>query len=191
MSFVSIDDVLLLGAFVLPGYIALTVFFRVSLAEYEIKENQLMILSIVLSLIFWSPYVINNQIISYEDVKNTMLLFRNWYEINLFGAIGGFVTALFYRIILKKGVVEGYVWSLFFKNIPEKGAWVSVLLKNNREIAGKISKVTESQKGGDIILFEPVILIRNKKGEPIHNEKLGRSIIILKSDIIAVTFVAE
>ena len=191
MSLLTFDDIGFLIAFILPGYVTLAIYQKISLAEPIEKEMDKIVLSLIFSTFLYLPYVFLKQIWTIEEVKKDVFIFSNYLTILVYATIIGSVSGIATRFFFRKDVIEGKAWNDFFKTMPEEGAWISVKTTKGNEYIGKLYKssiLPRYKTQGSVILREPKLVIRDSDGAILNLQDLGTSSLHIDSEIETVIF---
>jgi len=191
MSLLSVDDLGFVFVFFLPGYLALIIYQKLSLSDPLQKDLDKIGWCLFFSTLLYMPYVMYYNLNTFDDIKNSIYVFSNFLYIMFCGIVLGCISGILVYATFRKNIIMGGAWNHFFENIPYTGAWVSITTKGKKEYLGKISKVSRSRIKGNLILIEPVIMLRDNMGGVEYHQELGRSMLILESEIESVVYVDE
>jgi len=184
MAFITTDDINFIIIFILPGYVSLVLYHKISLSKMKLKEFDKIIWSIIFSTIIFFPYSYIENLKTISEIIEHISLFRNFLIVIIYSIVLGTGTGLIERWIFKKDIVGGNIWGFYFNHIPDAGEWIGIRTKNNNEYIGKILVASKTKENhGGIIISNPKLIKRNQEGNIIQHINLGGELLILEKEI--------
>lgn len=185
-------EILIAVILILPGFLSLYIIRKVSIQEEKLSGEEYYLWSLLLSVIIFAvfSYIVNiRSLTEIEDLifdsKKIILLY---FLATVFGIIPG--------KILKKVIHEDYrvlpgeVWSITLMRLNrEEGKFVTVFTTDNLEFSGRVRIYsTREDSPREILIEDPIQIIRNEKMEEISTTEWGKEILFTESDIRRIVF---
>jgi hypothetical protein len=184
----SLADALVLVVLIVPGFVFVRVFARVTAFDRKLSEFDMTVLSFIASLIVYIPFSYLTSLDSIDKIRDAVLMPQT---IALLLSLS-FAMGLFPGLVVKKWFrpkyVHGTVWEAVVKDQPEKGVFVLVHTVLDQEIMGKLHSIGTGDSPKDMRLLDPVMVIRDKGLNARKQMRLGKEIYLSEKDVQSVAF---
>ena len=94
----------------------------------------------------------------------------------------GFLPALLSRLLLRREYVTGECWDVFSERLG-KNAYVIVYTEDGFEYRGWIHYMGTSEGKSEIILGEPILIVRKNNWKVLDEIDMGKELLFTEKDI--------
>jgi len=183
----SVAELYALVILVMPGFISFQIVRRAVFNSSKISQSDTIIWSLIFSIVNLSLFKV---IVGFDSVESLQVqLFIN-YNIFTILVISVVVGLLFYIYRLyDRTQINDDPWNSLMKNARfEKDRVITIFTREQKEIRGYLSSSGGVKGEKDIIIRKPTEIIRNKKGIPISQIPLGKTMLVKENDIFRLSF---
>lgn len=181
------NELLLAVILILPGFISVYIIRKISVQNEKLPDQEFYLWSLLLSVIIFIIFSTLFNIKTFDDIE--ILIFDNQrilllYLISiLIGCILGIITKKITHGDYE--AIPGQVWSIALKRLnKDEGKFLTIFTTDNLEFSGKVRIYsTREDSPREILIGEPIQIIRNEKMEAIDEIKWGKEILFTESDI--------
>lgn len=186
------DEILLAVILVLPGFLSVYLIRKISVQDEKLQDQEFYFWSLFLSVIIFIIFSILIGIKSFEEVEKLIFDYQKVIFLYLIaiivGSVFGFITK--WRLHGDYEALYGQVWSIALKRLnEEEGKFITIFTTDNLEFSGKIRIYsTREDSPREILIEEPIQIIRNEKMEDIDEIEWGKEILFTEGDIRRIVF---
>ena len=183
----SLTEILIVIFFIVPGFVSLSIIRHIGLFENELTDKELIIWSILFSLVIYSIFALKFGISNFDSLPQSVF---GWEQtVWIIGlAVGlGFGVGGFIRHTFRRGTHRGKIWDYIVKHIPdlEKYPKVRIVLEK-QEYEGILFFWGKDFTPRDILILNPyLITMKNGKEEKILQSK---ELFVPESSIVSIHF---
>lgn len=186
------DEILLAIILILPGFLSVYLIRKISVQDEKLPDQEFYFWSLLLSVITFTIFSFLMGIKSLEQIEKLIFDYQKVISLYLIAIIVGSVFGFITKWIVH-GDYEarsGQVWSIALKKLnKEEGRFITILTTDNLEFSGKIRIYsTREDSPREILIEEPIQIIRNEKMVAIDEIEWGKEIIFTEGDIRRIVF---
>ena len=186
-----VNEIFIAAILILPGFLSVNIIRKISIYEEKIPDQEYYFWSLFLSVIIFIIFSFLEGI-SIQDMENLILNYDTILKLYLISIILGIIVGYVIKIAIygDYNVFPGEVWSIILKKLnKDKGKFVTIFSSDNSEFSGTIRFYsTREDSPREILIDNPVQIIRNDKMEMIDEIEWGKEILFTESDIRRIVF---
>jgi len=190
----SLGDTFVVVILVIPGFVAVKIFARVTALDHKLSDFDTTVYSLATSLAIYVPFVLLTGLDNFDKIRDSILLPGNLELISLLSVGTGGVIGTFVKLLFRKRFHWGDVWEGSVVEIEKRlnpPYFVIVHTVDNEEIVGQISSAGARHQAKDLLLAEPKLVIRNQNLTVREQMPLGTSVYIPEHSITKLVFLSE
>jgi len=190
----SLEDTLAVIILVIPGFISVKVFARITAFDHKLSDFDTTVYSLGTSLAIYVPFVLLTGLDNFDKVRDYILLPANLGLIGLLSVGSGTVSGIGVKLLFRKRFHWGDVWEGNVVEIEKRLSAPYFVIANtvdNQEIIGQISSAGTRGQSKDLLLAEPKLIIRNKDLTVREQMPLGTQVYIPEHSITKLVFLSE
>jgi hypothetical protein len=191
MTLPSLADVMIVITLLLPGFISLILFRRISVLEKKISDLELVIWSLFISVLIYFIFGLFTGIKDIESFRDKILFSENLAILLGLSLIFGIIPSFIVKKGFRRSVVKGNCWNLSLKNASKKISYVLVYTKDGLEYKGQLHYSGGEETPQEITIRKPKLILRDKNWKVLREIEMGKEILFRESDIKRIVFFNE
>lgn len=186
------DEILLAIILILPGFLSVFLIRKISIQSEKLPDQEFYFWSFLLSVLAFTIFSYLIELKSFDDIEKLIFDYKKiiflYFIAIILGVIFGFIT----KLIINGGfkVLSEQVWPIALKRLnKDESKFVTIFTNDNLEFSGKIRIYsTREDSPREILIEEPIQIIRNEKMEAINEIQWGKEILFTEGDIRRIVF---
>lgn len=191
MALPSLDDVVFVLVLLMPGFISLTLFRRILALEKKISEFELVIWSVLFSLLIYAVYGWYNGMTDVNVIKNNILQPERLVAVLGLSLVIGVVPSVIMKRLFRRNVFCGQIWNTCMRSASKEGSWVTVFTSDGKEYKGSLHYSGGEGSPNEITIRKPKLILRDSKGYLEEEVDIGQEVLFNQEDIKRIVFFRE
>jgi len=191
MALPSLADVILVVTLLLPGFISLVLFRRISVLERKMSDLELVIWSLFISMIIFSLFGLVTGIKDIDSLRDKILFSENFLFLFGLSLALGIIPSLIVKKRFRRNVGRGNCWTTSLNNASERVSYILVYTQDGLEYKGKLHYSGGEETPHAITIRKPKLILRNKNWKVLREIDLGKEILFREKDIKRIVFFKE
>lgn len=183
----ALADVLIVIFFIVPGFVSLSIIRHVGLFENELSDKELVIWSVLFSLIIYTIFALKFNVQNIDDLRQSIFDWEQTVWIIGLSLGLGFLIGYIIKFVYRRNTHRGKIWNYLVKKIPDMERYSNVrVVTEEKEYEGQLFYWGTDYTPRDIVLANPKLIVtKNNKEEKIDQ---GKELFIPESSIKSVNF---
>lgn len=184
----SLADAVLVITLLLPGFISLVLFRRISVIQKKMSDFELVIWSLFVSVLIYSVFSLFTGITNLDSLRDKFLFSENLAFLFGLSLIFGTIPGLIVKKGFRRNVVMGSCWTLSLKNASKRISWVLVYTQDECEYKGQLHYSGGEETPHGITIRKPRLILRDDNWKVTKEIKMGEEILFGETDIKRIVF---
>lgn len=186
------NDILIAILLILPGFISVYFIKKISVQEEKWSSQEFYFWSLFISVIIFSIFSLIEEIKTFDGIENFIFDYKKIALLYLLSIASGVILGYVIKRVVhgEYRLLPGQVWSISLRRLNEhEGKFVTIFTTDNLEFMGRVRLYsTREDSPREILIEEPVQIIRNDKMKSINEIEWGKEILFTESDIKRIVF---
>jgi hypothetical protein len=184
----SLADALVLVVLIVPGFVAVKVFARITAFDRRLSDFDMTVFSFIASLIVFVPFSYLTSLDSIDKIRDAVLMPQTIALLLSLSAAIGLLPGLVVKRGFRSRYFLGTVWDSIASDLPEKDVFVLVHTVLGQEIMGRLDSMGTGDSPKELRLLEPQMIIRDKSYKARKKLRLGKQMFVSEKDIESIAF---
>lgn len=186
MALPSLLDALIVITLLLPGFVAFHLFRFLAVFERKLEEYETVIWSLLWSLAVYAIFALTTGVRDLDALRERVFEPSSLTLLTAATLLLGFLPGTIWHLVFNRGTrpFRGDPWDLFFVDVAKVGGRdLVVLTQDGREFQGWGSLVGKEDNRREIVIMEPVMVLRGSSGDVVKEIPYGEQMLFTERDV--------
>jgi hypothetical protein len=187
----SLADTILVITLLVPGFISVALFRRISVLERKISDLELVIWSLFVSIMIFSIFSFITGIQDIDSLRDKILFPENLAILLGLSLISGTLSGVIVKKGFRRNVFMGSCWSLSLKKASTRISDVLIYTQDGLEYRGRLHYSGGEETPREVTIRKPKLILRDKNWKVLREINMGEEILFGEKDIKRIVFFKE
>ena len=189
----SLADVLVVMILVVPGFVAVKIFARITAFDRKLSDFDTTVYSLGTSLAIYVPFILITGLDNIDKIRDSILLPCNLGLIVGLSVGTGGLTGIAVKLLFRRKFKWGDVWHRSVVEIQKRllPPFFVIVHTDKQEIVGQLLSAGTGEQPKDLLIFQPKLIIRNPDFSVKEQMDLGSDLFIPEDSIRSIVFLSK
>jgi hypothetical protein len=188
MALPSLADAMLVVTLIIPGFISLVLFRKISVLERKISDLELVVSSLFVSVLIYYLFSLVTGIKDIDSLRDKIFFSENLVILFGLSLIFGIVPGLVVKLGFRRNVFMGSCWTLSLEKASKRVSYILIYTQDGLEYKGQLHYSGGVETLHEITMREPKLILRDKNWKVLREIKMGEEILFGEKDIKRIVF---